>query len=624
MKSHVSEPLLEVAMCVYKDALAKCTASMPDIRDMNTIVSRVKGEGLSFLTITLPTFGADFDVSLSRGMVASNLFRSFRKRLAIPAFLQGMLRHIFDEATGRILNEPDIAAIEGVRQIAYTFKKLLVPCSKEREDKTVSEFVAIEHELQGPVAQDDIQYFRDICAVLWDNIFFRDFDPYVDTVPRHGPGQTCERITGNQKYVHKTWHERLEPYFPFVETAYANAYSMCSKEVQDVTFVTEEQELPVRVTLVPKTLKGPRVIAIEPVCMQYTQQALSKYLMGKLERSRLTAGHVNFTDQAVNQALALTASRDMSYATLDLSSASDRVPRSLALAMFDGNPVLRDCIDACRSTRAQLPNREIIPLKKFASMGSALCFPVESMYFYTLCIGALLAKRDLPVTYRNVVKMSRHVFVYGDDLIVPTGDAEVVIDYLQKYYCKVGPTKSHWIGKFRESCGVDAYDGEVVTPTYLRRIPPHNKRNSDSIISWVATANQFYLKGYWRVAEHMFHQCETIIGRLPYVGPESAGLGRQTFLQRRTIGRWNPKLMRYEVKAYVPFAAYRSDRIVGQAALIKSLLHIQSILDGTDVWEAGRKVKCPVTGKMVKPPTHLDRSARHGAATLKCRWIQAG
>lgn len=97
MKSHESE-LLEVAFCVYKDAVAKCTDVTLDVRDLLTLKSRFEDEGLSFLTITLPTFGKDFDLSLAQGGIDSTLFRSFKKRAKAPAFLQGFFSHIFDEA----------------------------------------------------------------------------------------------------------------------------------------------------------------------------------------------------------------------------------------------------------------------------------------------------------------------------------------------------------------------------------------------------------------------------------------------------------------------------------------------------------------------------------------------
>lgn len=602
MKSH-ERFLLEAVVCILKDAYNKCTAVEFDPRDSRTVESRLEHEGLSFLTITLPTLGSDLEKGLTRGWLEPTDFRSFRKFGRIPAFMRGIFALVFEQTTGRLLHEPPIEAIEGIRQVAYTFKKLEVDCTPSRIAAAIDGYRQCERDLREPITRDDEEYFLRVSHVLWNDVFHR-VDPDEDLFPRHGPGATREGISGNRKYRTRNWYERLESYFPMLGTALPiRAYG--SREFEEVTLVSEGQEQPVRVITVPKTLKGPRIIAIEPVCMQYTQQAIARYLMKRLEQSVYTAGHVNFTDQSVNQTMALDASKTGELATLDLSSASDRVPRSLALRMFDGCPSLREAIDACRSKRAELPNGDLIPLEKFASMGSALCFPVESMYFYTICVGALLEYRGLPVTSRNVYHVSRSVYVYGDDIIVPSDAAVVVADHLTRYKCKVNSNKSFWTGKFRESCGVDAYAGYVVTPTYIRQMPPCNKRSSSSIISWVKTSNLFYKKGYWLTARYLSDKVESIIGALPIVGERCAGLGLITFQGYLSPARVRGKYQRPEVRAWVPSPVYREDKLDGYHALAKCLLWLEQRGQDADPYES----------------KHLSRTARHGAVTLKRRWV---
>jgi hypothetical protein len=307
--------------------------------------------------------------------------------------------------------------------------------------------------------------------------------------------------------------------------------------------------------------------------------------------------------------------------------------------MFRANPDLMDSIDACRSTRAEMPDGSIVePLQKFASMGSALCFPVEAMYFYTLCVMALLKRHNLPASYRNSFKVSRAIYVYGDDIIVPSADAEFVLDYLQRYNCKVNAAKSFWTGKFRESCGVDAYDGKVVSPTYIGTLPPENKRQAERLISWTATGNLFYKRGYWRTAQLLFNYVEAVIGPLPYLSETSPGLGRYSFLGYRTVERWqgdrgrirplsleelqkgSPRLVqkasyqRFEVKAWVPSPVYRKDKLEGNAALSASL----SRLAAKPSSDVGPKGLPSETDSL-----HLERFALHGAVTLKRRWVSA-
>ena len=609
MKSQV-KCLVGLAEAILRDCAARCSANELDDRDLMTLKSRIKHEGLSFLTLTLPTLGADLERGLATGGLDSTFFRSFKKNGTIPAFMQGMFNRVFDKATGGILDEPDVACIESIRQLSYAFKKLRVPCADHRTRLALTKFVETETNLEKDIAPEDTSDFLDVSRMLWPSVIHHSFMLDVHAfVPKHGPGATAEKRAGNSKYVTKRWHDRLEPYFPLLANGFHNWNVTLQKSgLKDVTVIPTDAEQPVRVITVPKTLKGPRVIAIEPVCMQYAQQAIKERLYKALEMSQVTKGHVNLTCQETNRELALEASRDGRHATIDLSSASDLVDFNLAIRMFDSHPDLQGAIRACRSTRAMLPDGKVITLRKFASMGSALCFPVEAMYFYTICIVALLKKHDLPVTFRNCYRVSRDVYVFGDDIIVPTDTAEVVSDYLQRYNCKVNTSKSFASGKFRESCGMDAFDGVEVTPTYIREVPPRDKQSAKQIISWVKTANHFYLKGLWYAAQYMRNHVESILGVLPIVGDDCAGLGWRSVLRRVSTQRWNRKLQRHEVLTWQQQPVFYKDQLNGYAALLKCLLR----LDAKDPQSFS-------TDNKKKP--HLKWTARHGAVTLKRRWV---
>jgi len=606
MKSEASN-LLGLLQVVYQDACNKCTADVYDYRDLETLRSRVENEGLSFLTITLPMFSRDFEQALEYGIIDSTLFRSFGKSGSIPAFLQGMTSQVFDRDTGRIYNDREDTStiIESVRQICLTFKKLEIDCSPERTMAAFNSYIAIEQSLEMFSLPSDAAIFLAVSDILWSDCLL-GVNP-ADLLPKHGPGTTAEGISGNQKYAWQSWHDRLEPYFPLINTAYPLGTPFDAEELKKITMQPEEKELPVRVISVPKTLKSPRIIAIEPVCMQYAQQGVRDALYDAIGFGRFSRGHVNFRDQSVNQRSAIRGSIDGQLATIDLSDASDRVPHELAIQMFRSNPDLRDAIDACRSTRAKMPSGEIVsPLKKFASMGSALCFPVEAMYFYTICVMALLRARDLPVTPRNVFKVSRRVYVYGDDIIVPKTNAVIVFDQLQKYNCKLNLNKTFYIGKFRESCGVDAYMGYEVTPTYVHTLRPENKQQASQLLSWTATANAFYKKGYWQTASFMIKIIERIVGPLPYVSEKSSGLGRFSYLGYCSANRWNSKLQRLEVRCWAPKPIYRTDRLEGYGALMKSFLGMEESEKDSPV---------------LSDTLHLERSALYGGVALTRRWL---
>lgn len=96
--------LLRLWRNVYLDVCDECSV-VPDLRDYREVEARVIKEGVSFLTITLPAFCKDLERSLALGRIDSNAFQGFAKAgpkaRAIPAFLQGMLSHLFDRVTDR-------------------------------------------------------------------------------------------------------------------------------------------------------------------------------------------------------------------------------------------------------------------------------------------------------------------------------------------------------------------------------------------------------------------------------------------------------------------------------------------------------------------------------------------
>jgi len=151
---------------------------------------------------------------------------------------------------------------------------------------------------------------------------------------------------------------------------------------------------------------------------------------------------------------------------------------------------------------------------------------------------------------------------------------------------------------------MDAFMGEEVTPTYVRKVRPTNRRQASNLISWIKTGNLFYKKGYWLTAQHMFSVCERYLGKLPVVSETSSGLGRNSFLPDLTIERWSKSLHRPEVRAWVAEPVYRTDTLDGYGALQKSLLRLT------------RSHSDPISDE-----ENLQRSARYGSVTLKSRWI---
>lgn len=532
------------------------------------------------------------------------------------------MERIFD-SSGALLAEPSSDCIFAIRQICLFAKKLKLSCTKQRERAAEASYVDVERSLRTHVVPSDLaKAFSCVSAIVWSDILQQPGDTgfYEEVAPRHGPGATVEGVRGNGKYHFPSWPQRLEREFPLTEFGIGSIRNydggaLLSRIAQPIP----RDETPVKVVFVPKTQRSPRVIGMEPVCMQYIQQSISNWLRPRIElRGRFTAGRVNFSSQTVNAKLALDSSRSRTFATIDMSDASDRVSADLVNRMLRVAPSFRRGVFACRSTRATLPSGVVIPLRKFASMGSALCFPMEAMAFFLAIVTHRIRREGVPITSRAVLKCCNGVYVYGDDLIVPTDEAPAICETLAQFGFKVNSHKSFWNGKFRESCGMDAYDGTDVTPTYVRRLLPANRSDSHGIASTVALANQFYLKGMWETARALRSFVEKLLGPLGSISDEShrllervidgrvangrgsAGLGWVSFSNAETFHGWDNDYQCLKDRRWIVTPVRRKDVISGDPALLKCF---------------------GVIGSESVSPHHLRESVRYGNLALKRRWI---
>jgi hypothetical protein len=614
--------LVELLELLVLDCARKIGARVH--RDVETLRWRSEHEGDSFITITLPTFSRDLERSLAEGGIAPGAWPSFGKtRAGIPEFLQGFLCNVFDES-GHLLDEPSIDCIVAVRQICLFGKKVRRDCAEERTEDAIRRFV--ECDQSEPNIDASIwEVYGQVCDVLMgeaeelEAIFDNDALLMERFKPHHGPRATQEKIASNQKWVFKRWHTRLShagfTYCRFAAPRGTDDGNVSLREYESGVKVVEPwDEAPVRVVTVPKTLKSPRIIGVEPVCMQYIQQGIKDLVVRFLERSWMTAGHVNFTDQLLNRELARNSSRTGELATIDMSDASDRVTVAHVERLLQTKPALKKAIFACRSSRAKLPSGEVITLKKFASMGSAMCFPMEALVFFASIIAARLHAAGGRVDRRTVHQMGRSVYVYGDDLLFPSDEAPAISEGLEALGHKLNRSKSFWTGKFRESCGMDAYDGVEVTPTYLRSDCPADRTDASGLVSSVATANQLYSAGYTQCASALREAVESILGRLPQVRPDSPAIGWHHHSEVAPRRRWNQDLQLSEERHWVPVSARFSDPLSGWEALAKC----SSLGIGKSVYRTMYDLPAFHRGDQ-----HLDESVRPYSLNLKRRWVPA-
>jgi hypothetical protein len=407
------------------------------------------------------------------------------------------------------------------------------------------------------------------------------YDP-SDWKFRHGPGAVSEYRGPANKYYWTNWSTTLESEFPIADYGFHN-FSSWADRIKTGPEISS-QELPSRMVCVPKTYSKPRLIAAEPSANQWCQQNIWHYFFVRSHRCWISK-FVRFNDQTLNQELCTKGSLDGSLATVDLSAASDRVTCHAVGQMFRSNPKLLNCL---RASRSQSVSQEVtdkvpsvIPLRKFSTMGNACTFPVETLLFLSIALSAILTKRGLSCTKKNIEDLEGEVAVFGDDIVVPVDCRELVIEALEVLDFKVNVHKSFWNGNFRESCGVDAFRGVNLTPVYWRTF---NDGGPESLASTVEVHNNFYKKFMLTAADRL---ASTVPRVIPRVNMRSGVFGLKSFLGADLSGfkhRENQDLQRTEVFVATLTGRQTKTAIENDSALLQFFTEDP---DPYDNWESG-------------------------------------
>nr|QDH86935.1 MAG: RNA-dependent RNA polymerase [Leviviridae sp.] len=624
--------LIALWSCTANELAVRCCTSAS--RDINYVSRRAEHEGLWFLAVTLADYGKAFQTCLDRGFAVPSDFPEFARisvrHTGLPAFLQGFHGRVFDPRSGVLLDEPDIEAIYAIRQLTLMFSKIALPEAGKHDRKVVhpvreraamSDYIQTEHDVRASDALLDPQYLEDLYRM--SNMLFREVFAKMDrdiqfdrTHPKHGPGAVADRLSSNGKWNQHTWTARLQRVMPFESYLLPNPKNVWDDWASGVNIVEPDAEIPVRVITVPKTLKTPRIIAIEPTVMQYAQQSLLGSFLSAIDEDSFLDRTVGFDDQEPNRVLAQKGSHSGDLATLDLSEASDRVSNLHVETMLQDFPYLLAGVQASRSSKASVPGHGEVTLAKFASMGSALCFPMEAIVFTTIIFLGIERELSTTLSRETLIKeFSGQVRVFGDDLIVPRDHVLSVIDELHTFGYKVNISKSFWTGRFRESCGREYYDGHDVSIVKVRRVLPTSRRDVRGVVSTVELRNLAYWSGLWQTARLLDSMIRRMLKHFPNVAPSSPLLGRESALGYE-FQRLHPNYQSPIAKGYRLVSKPPRDFLDGVGALNKCLLR-----NPPTMWGIPRKYE--VRSVFEDPRVddeHLERSGRPKHVSIKLGW----
>jgi hypothetical protein len=182
-----------------------------------------------------------------------------------------------------------------------------------------------------------------------------------------------------------------------------------------------------------------------------------------VRENSLTRRSINFFDTKPSHKMCF----DTSYATIDLKDASDNVSLYIVKLLFPAwvyKLLVRYRTPFVNGTRSSC----------FATMGSATCFPIETIVFWAISLSAMDIQRD---AYRCHTPLKLRVF--GDDIIVPLKSAVCVCNALIACGFSVNPDKTCLSTNVRESCGEWVYAG------FSSRILKPKNHTITSYVDWL-------------------------------------------------------------------------------------------------------------------------------------------
>lgn len=274
-----------------------------------------------------------------------------------------------------------------------------------------------------------------------------------------------------------------------------------------------------RVEFVPKNWKTHRAIACEPEGNLALQLAFDAFCKGKLRR-RL---NIDLGDQSRNQRLALRSSVDGHLCTVDLKAASDRLAKNAVILLFP-EEWTKFFFDT-RSPAWKSDDGTCVPYHKLSSMGNGFTFTLETLVFSALCkslgsrrfsvygddiiietelygdlvemlsyLGFEVNEEKSHVALPNTCRLGSRLNLDPNFLLDTVQDAlhlEERSESVEQIRSTVGPEAkkaavseiASWLtgiigsdaseraaetyGCYRESCGVHAWGGYLITPLYL-------------------------------------------------------------------------------------------------------------------------------------------------------------
>jgi len=478
-------------------------------------LTTLDGEGLCYDDCYVaPPFGDSY-VLIVTGMPPN---ATLSLHLEVPSELVGLMLKFLGTRSASILRI--------MRQIClFTYKSKSHEVTKEQETTAIEGFrsrntacssLTSSSYRRKALGQDDkgrvLKMARLLAGIVADRCDFRNIRP------SHGPGAVSDAKRGYDKWskLDSGTTRLCDKFYPMSDWNVPTPDLFDHKSARYTASVC-------KLAIVPKDKRGPRIICTQPVGLMWIQQGQLRSLNKAIETSailktnRLINGEsgvsIKFDDQTQNGSLALESSRTREFATIDLKDASDLISWGLVQYLFNKDTV--KFLAASRAMHVRMPSKELVKLHMFAPMGSAMCFPVESLVFWCVATAATYVQRGVTYEYLSggATKFLRsnlaEVFVFGDDVLVRRESCKFVCECFEYAGFKPNYNKTFAEGFYRESCGVDAYLGERLD---IARLQCPTLTSMSEAYATIDLANRARVLGLSSLADYLEANVESYLG----------------------------------------------------------------------------------------------------------------